>query len=204
MKTINYDILNNPSKFSIILICCSVYQKKDGTSPVMSGGMLEELVEKCPSLPSQIGKAVEQYGGCPAILSHIPNTPIPTKFATFPVTPSNLRAENPDDYVYNRLKGKFKKYSLLPGWALVPRSDMVEFSAIKLAEIIKYYKLETVALPYDLFTFDEEDQEHAERAINIIERVVTDALIIVKRPKENTQGTVQATASSQVYYEDEE
>jgi len=204
MKTINHNILADPTKFDIILIPVSVYQKKNGTSPVMGGGMLEEIVAKCPSLPEQIGKAVEVYGGCPSILSHIPNTPKPTKFATFPVTPSNLRAENPDDYVFNRLKGKFKKYSLIPGWAVAPRSDVVEFSAIKLLEIIRYYKLDVVALPYDMFNFDEEDKEHSDRVLHIIERIITESLLLVKRPKEAVQGTVQTTASSQVYFEEGE
>jgi len=203
MKTINFDILSDPRKFDIILLPVSVYQKKNGTSPVMGGGMLEEIVAKCPSLPTQIGGAVEKYGGCPAILSHIPNTPKPTKFATFPVTPSNLRAENPDDYVFNRLKGSFKKYSLLPGWAIAPRSDMVEFASIKLLEIIRYFKLDTVALPYELFTFDPEDKVHSDRVISIVESIVSEALYIVKRPKEAVQGTVQTTATSQVYYEEE-
>lgn len=203
MKTINFNILANPGKFELILIPCSCYQKKNGKSPIMGESLLDEVVKRCPSLPAQIGKGVEEFGNCPTILSHIPNTPSPTKFATFPVTPSNLRAEEPDKYVFNRLSGKFKKYSLLPGWAVCPRSDMVEFSCIKLVEIIKYYKLTSVALPYDMFTFEDADQKHADRVLGIIGRIVTESLYIVKTPTEAEEGTVQTSvASSQVYFEE--
>jgi len=204
MKQITFNILENPGKFELILLPCSCYQKKDGTSPVMSNSFMEEIVKRCPSLPKQIGKGVETYGNCPSILSHIPNTPGPTKFATFPVTPSNLRAENPDDYVYNRLVGKFKKkYCLLPGWSLLPRSDMVEFACIKLIEIIKYYSLNMVCLPLELFNFDPEDQKDKDRVLGIIGRIVTEGLFITSLPNESEQGTVQTSvATSQVYYEE--
>jgi len=203
MKQINFDILTNPGEFEVILIPCSTYQKKGGDSPVMCGSMLEEIVAKCPSLPSKIGKAVEQYGNCPAILNHIPGTKYPTKFMTFPVSPPALRAEDPDRYVYSRLKGKFKKFSLLPGWTLAPRSDMVEFSSIKMLEIIRYYKLSKVALPYELFTFDEGDKTHRERTIEIVSRIITDALFIVHRPKEKAEGTIiQSVTTSQKYMEE--
>jgi len=205
MKSINFDILSKPGEFELILIPCSCYQKKGGEMPVMKGGLLEEIVSRCPSLPTQIGKAVEQYGNCPAILSHIPGTKHPTKFATFPISPTSLRAENPDDYIFHRLKGRFPKYKLLPGWTLLPRSDMLEFAAIKLAEIIKYYKLTMVALPFELFTLDPEDKKETERILGIIGRIVTEGLYIVHRPEESSQGTVRNNiVTSQVYYEEGE
>jgi len=201
MRHINFDIFSNPSKFDLILLPCTCYQKKDGTVPVMKDSFLEKIVERCPSLTSQIGKGVEAYGNCPSILSHIPKTPKPTKFATFPFSPPALRAEDPDKYVYSRLKGDFKKFSLIPGWALMPRADMVEFSAIKLMEIIKYNKLDAVALPLEMFTFDAEDKQHADRILSIIERTVVESLFIVTQPHDQVQSNL---VSSQVYFEEGE
>ena len=206
VKIINFDILSNPGEFELILLPTSIYQKKNGTVAVMKGGLLEQIVARCPSLPAQMGKGVETYGNCPAILSHIPNTKHPTKFMTFPVSPSTLRAKEPDHHVFHRLKGRFKKYALLPGWCLLPRSDMVEFSSIKLKEIIRYYKLSKVALPFDLFTLGKEEVEkEQDRIMGIISRIVPEGLSLIHHPKENPTGTFRTSvATSEVYFEEGE
>ena len=199
MREITHNILEDPSKFQLILLPCTVYQKKDGTTPVQKSGFFHDLVEKYSFLPASIGKSVEKYGNCPAILESIPNTKFPTKFGTFPVTPTSLRVENPDDVVYSRLKGKFKKYSLLPGWTLLPRSDMVEFSCIKLLEIMKYYKLSQVALPFEMFAFDREDESDYLRTASIIQKFIPDNLYLVFKPRqdENIHGNIVQTTYSE-------
>lgn len=190
MQQINHDILSDPGKFQLILIPCTCYQKRDGTTPVMKNSLFEKIVEKCPSLTQRIGNGVEEFGNCPAILNHIPGTKYPTKFATFPVSPVNLRPKDPDQYVFHRLVGKFNKNSFVPGWALAPRSDMVEFSSIKLVEIMKYYKLHSVALPYELFTFGEDDKKHEERTLNIISRIVHEGLYLTRVGEDQNYGTI--------------
>ena len=203
MREIRHDIYTDPSKFQLVMIPCSCYQKKDGTAPTQKDSYLSKFVEMNPNLLSEIGKGVEEYGNCPAVLSHIEGTPFPTKFATFPVTPTGLRAENPDQYVFQRLQGKFKEYSLLPGWTLVPRSDMVEFSSIKLAEIIKYYKLTKIAIPFELFTLDREDRDDYNRIRNIMEKHLGNEVFIVTKPVESQGGTVHSgMVSSTVEFED--
>ena len=203
MQEIRSNIFTDAGKFDLICLPCSCYQKKDGTVAAPKEGFLQQLVEKCPSLLSEIGKGVEKYGNCPAMLSSIPNTPKPTKFITFPVAPSGFRAENPNDYVFQRLQGKFKEYALLPGWAIVPRSDMVEFSAIKLAEIIKYYKLKKVAVPFEMFTFDREDKDDYTRIRNIMEKYLGEEVFMVTQPQDGEVGTVQSAVTSTVTYEEE-
>jgi hypothetical protein len=203
MREIRHDLINDPGKFELICLPCSCYQKKDGTIPIPKDGFLSQLVEKYPNLPAEMGRGVEKYGNCPAILSAIPNTPLPTKFITLPVSPSNLRAENPDEYVFQRLQGKFKKLSLLPGWTLIPRSDMVEFACIKLREIMHYYKLTKVAIPFEMFTLDREDKDDYARIKNIIEKIVHDDLFMVMRPLEDVQGTVHGgIVQSSVSYDE--
>jgi len=206
MREIRHNILEDPGKFELICLPCSCYQKKDGTIPVQKKErtFFTQLVELYPNLPAEMGKGVEKYGNCPAILSYVPNIKNTTKFTTFPVSPTGMRAEHPDDYVYHRLRGSFKDYALLPGWALIPRSDMVEFAAIKLAEIIKYYKLTKVAIPFEMFTLDREDKDDYTRIKNIIAGHCGEGLYIVSKPSDPSGGTVtNATVQSSVTYEDE-
>lgn len=201
MQEIRFDLISDPSKFELICLPCSCYQKKDGTMPVPKEGFFSDLVKKHPNLPYEIGKGVEKYGNCPAILSAIPQTN--TKFATFPIAPTSLRAEDPDKYVFSRLKGKFKKTALLPGWTLLPRSDMVEFSCIKIQEIIRYYKLTKVAIPFEMFTLEKEDREDYTRIKTLMEKIVKDNIFMVIRPTESEQGTVHGgMVSSSVTYEE--
>ena len=202
MREIRFDLLADPTKFELICLPCSCYQKKDGTIPAPTDGFLSQLAEKVPNLLADIGKQVEKLGNCPSIVSSIPNTG--TKFASFPVAPTSLRAENPDDYVYQRLKGEFKPFSLVPGWAIAPRSDMVEFAAIKLAEIIKYYKLTKVAIPFEMFTLDKEDQNDYTRIRNIMQAKLGDEVFVVSRPLESAEGNISSAVSSSVTYEEEE
>jgi len=205
MQEIRYNILEDPSKFELICIPCSCYQKKDGSIPVQKKEktLFGEFVEAYPNLPTEMGEGVEKYGNCPKILNSIPNLKTTTKFCTFPTSPTSLRAKNPDNYVYHRLKGKFKPYSLLPGWSILPRCDMVEFAAIKLSEIIHYYKLTKVAIPFEMFTFDREDVDHYNTIKNILTKHVKDGLFMVSKPNEPDRGTVHNTAvQSSVTYED--
>jgi len=204
MQEIKHDIIEDPGKFSLIALPCTAYQKKTGEVPVPKEGLLSRLVEKYPNLPMDIGSTVEKYGNCPSIMKTIADMKTPTKFCTFPVSPTSLRVQNPDNYVFRRLIGRFKKpYSLLPGWTLVPRSDMVEFSAIKLAEIMRFYKLSNVAIPFELFTFDREDKDDYTRIKNIICKYIKEGLYLVSRPSESTQGTIISNiARSTVTFEE--
>ena len=204
MKHININLLEDIGKFQLVCLPISVYQKKDGTVPVQKDSLLGKIVEKFPDLPTELGNGVERFGNCPAILSSVPNTPYPTKFITFPTSPSNLRAENPDNYVFKRLQGKFKKHALLPGWSIVPRSDMVEFSSIKLNEIIKFYKLTEVVIPFELFTFDRDDKSDYERVLSIIGKHIKSNIYISHETNQPSTGTEKVNVSSEVSMDDEE
>lgn len=204
MQIVEQDILQTYNQYQLILLPTSVYQKKAGEVAYPRKGLMEKIVERAPTLPTQMGKAVEQYGHCPAILSHIPNTKYPTKFMTFPVTPSNLRVANPDEHVFHRLKGRFKPYSLLPGWMLLPRRDVVEFASIKLKEIMKFYKLDKVALPVGAFQFDEDDKAVEERVLKTITTYISDGLFILYPPKETQEDIISTGATSEVKFEENE
>lgn len=162
MRELRVNILECYDKFQLVSIGVSVYQKKDGTSVVPKEGMMRDIVTKWPDLPKLIGNAVGKYGNCPSIVYSIPQTSKPTKIMSFPITPTSLRVETPEDVVIARLAKRFKPYTLLPGWMLRPRMDMIEFSCIKLAEIIKYYKLTEVALVIDTLGLGEGDEKYYE------------------------------------------
>ncbi len=203
MQEIRHDLVNDPGKFELICVPISCYQKKDGSVPPgPKDGILRELFEKYPNLSAEMGRGIEFYGNCPAILSHIEGTEFPTKFATFPVAPSNLRAENPTSHVFNRLHGRCKNNALLPGWMLVPRTDIVEFAAIKLAEIMKFQHLTKVAIVFEAFTFDREDKNDYNRIKEIISRHVPRNLFMVSKPHDAPTGSIAGSVSSSVSYDD--
>lgn len=204
MQIIEQDILRTYNQYQLILLPTSVFQKKTGEIAFPKKGLMEKIVERAPSLPKQMGQAVEQYGHCPAILSHIPNTKYPTKFMTFPVTPAHLRVANPDEHVFHRLKGRFKEYSLLPGWMLLPRRDVVEFACIKLKEIMKFYKLDKVALPIGVFHFDPEDKHVEDRVLKTISTYISDGLYVLYPPTESKEDIISTGATSEVKFEENE
>jgi len=181
-----------------------MYQKKDGGIPVPKDGILSKFVEKYPDLPQEIGKGVEKFGNCPSIVMTVPNTRFPTKFATFPVAPTSLRAEDPDNYVFQRLKGRFKPYTLLPGWTITPRSDVIEFSSFKLREIIKYYKLTKLVIPFEMFTFDREDKDDYTRVKTIMKKYLGSEVLIATHTRESSQGTITSSVSSSLTMDDDE
>lgn len=162
MKEINVNLIEHLDKFQ--LICCGIscYQKKIGTIVVSPTGFMHDLCEKYPELPILFGKSVGKYGNCPSIVYSVPGTRYPTKLLSFPVTPTSLRSEVADDIVIAKLKGRFKPQSLICGWMLKTRLDMLEFSAIKLIEIINFYKLSEVAIAVESFGLGEGDEDHYE------------------------------------------
>lgn len=163
MKELRVNILECYEKFPLVAIGCSLYQKKDkGEIVVPKEGLMRDIVTKWPELPKLFGSAIGKYGGCPSIVWSIPQTKYPTKIMSFPITPTSLRVETPEDVVIARLAKRFKAYTLLPGWLLRPRMDMIEFSCIKLAEIIRYYKLSDVALVVDTLGLGEGDEKYYE------------------------------------------
>ena len=206
MQEIRCDIFESFDKFELILIPISCYQKKrNGAVPVMSDSLLESFTKQYPSLPEEIGKTIEKFGGCPSIIDSVKtNTRTPTKFATFPIAPPNLRTVNPDEHVFNRLKGRFKPYYLLPGWTLLPRQDMLEFSCIKINEIIRWYKLTKVALPFEGFTFELEDKPCYERVCKMLKKFIIDGLYLIY-PEQKTSSQEQiTTVQSTVTMEEED
>ena len=79
---------------------------------------------------------------------------------------------------------------------------MVEFSAIKLAEIIQYYKLTKVAIPFEMLTLDREDRDDYNRIRNIMQKYLKEEVYMVSQPQDGEQGTVQSAVSSTVTYEE--
>lgn len=202
MQDINFDVLSDPFKFELIVLPCSCYQKKNGEVAYMKEGFIHSLLEKAPTLAHEMAKAVEEMGNCPAILSSIPKSTLPTKFCTFPVSPTSIRAEEPDRYVFSRLKGRFKKNSLLPGWTLLPRSDMVEFSSYKLSELIRYFKLSKVVIQFEAFTLDEDDMKVFERIRKIMEKHLRENIYIAHKPKNDGVGVQSLTSGSTLTMEE--
>jgi hypothetical protein len=161
MRELRVNILEHLDKFQLVCLAVSCYQKKMGEIVVPKEGMMREFVNKFPELPKLFGNSVGKYGNCPGIVYSVPSTKSPTKIMSFPITPTSLRVEDPQTVVIARLAKRFKPFTLLPGWLLRPRLDMVEFSCIKLLEIIKYFKLKEVAVVMDTFGLGEGDEEYS-------------------------------------------
>lgn len=162
MRELRVNLLECYEKFQLICLATSCYQKKNGEIVVPKEGLMRDFVTKFPDLPLIIGKSIGTYGNCPHIAYSIKSSPKPTKIMSFPITPTSLRVEDPQTVVISRLAKRFKPYTLLPGWLLRPRIDMVEFSSIKVAEVIRYYKLTDVAIAIDTFGVGEGDEQYYE------------------------------------------
>jgi hypothetical protein len=161
MQEIRTNILEHYEKFQLIVLANSLYQKKVlGEIVVPKDGIVREFVNKWPDIPKCFGSSVGKYGGCPSIAYTIKESRFPTKILTFPVTPTSLRVENPEEIVVARFAKRFKHFSLLCGWMLRPRLDMIEYSSIKLAEIVKFYKLTSVAFPVESMGLGEGDEKY--------------------------------------------
>jgi len=162
MRELRVNILDCYDKFQLICLGTSCYQKKDGTIVIPKEGIMRDIVTKWPDLPLIFGKSIGKYGNCPNIVYSIPSSAKPTKIMSFPITPTSLRVEDPSVVVLSRLSKRFKPFTLLPGWLLRPRLDMVEFSSIKLAEVIRYFKLTDVAIVVETLGVGEGDEAYYE------------------------------------------
>lgn len=199
MKEINHNLLEDPTKFQLVALGVSTYQKTNGECVVGSHKdiptqtLLYHLSQKMEQLPSMIGKSVEKYGGHPAELFAIKPA---TKFFSFPITPVSIRAEVPDNHVLKRFRGKFKKRKLLPGWMCKPRIDMVEYSAIKLKEIAAWNKLERIAIPFDCFNLYD-DEKFSDVVKNILRKYLDEKFYICYHSFINKTEPSQMVASSE-------
>lgn len=208
MREIRTNILEHVDKFQLVCLGISCYQKKNGESVVPKEGMMREFVNRIPELPLLIGKSVGVYGNCPSIVHTLKGTRYPTKLMSFPITPTSLRVENPEEAVISRLAKRFKPFTLLPGWLLRPRMDMIEFSSIKLIEIIKYYKLSEVAIVIETLGMGEGDEKYAEKVRDLFMRIFGSHPITLvysiasKEEKKSDISEVVQTTTSSSYVED--
>jgi len=188
MQEISVNILEDYENFELICLPCSVYQKK-ASGEIVTGkkGFIHDFAEKFENLPVKIGESITKLGSVPYPCYSIEGSSRPTKIAGFPITPSNLRAEDPDLVVYNRFAGRFKKFSLLAGFFIAPRSDVLEFSCIKLKEIVKYYKLNRVAIPFEGFAFEEGDEKHIDRVRNVLFKHLGDNVYLTNQIEEKIE-----------------
>jgi hypothetical protein len=212
MRELRVNILECYDKFQLVALGCSLYQKKIGEIVIPKEGMMRDIVTKFPDLPKLFGSAIGKYGGCPSIVFSVPKTTKPTKIMSFPITPTSLRVESPEDVVIARLAKRFKPFTLLPGWLLRPRMDMIEFSCIKLAEIIKYYKLTDVALVIDTLGLGEGDEKYYDIVRDMFLRYFGDLPVnlctspdhpkVGAAPNKNTEQEVTQSVIASTYTED--
>ena len=208
MREIQANILECYQNFQLIALGCSLYQKKDkGEIVVPKEGLMREIVTCWPELPRLFGSSIAKFGGCPNIVYSIPNTKFPTKILSFPITPTSLRVETPEEVVISRLAKRFKSFTLLPGWLLRPRLDMIEFSCIKLAEIIKWYRLTEVALVVDTLGLGEGDEKYYDIVRDLFMRYfgllpVTLCSIAKNNKGKEIKNEVISTTTSSTYEED--
>lgn len=160
MREIRANLIECYDKFQLIVLATSCYQKKSGEIVVPKEGLMRDFVTKFPDLPKCFGDSVATYGNSPYIAMTIKASRYPTKIMSFPTTPTSLRVKDPEQVVIARLAKRFKPYTLLPGWLLRPRIDMIEFSCYKLSEVIKWYKLTEVALAVDTMGLGEGDEKY--------------------------------------------
>jgi len=208
MREIQANILECYQNFQLIALGCSLYQKKDkGEIVVPKEGLMREIVTCWPELPRLFGSSIAKFGGCPNIVYSIPNTKFPTKILSFPITPTSLRVETPEEVVISRLAKRFKSFTLLPGWLLRPRLDMIEFSCIKLAEIIKWYRLTEVALVVDTLGLGEGDEKYYDIVRDLFMRYFGSLPVTLCSIAKNNKGKeikneVISTTTSSTYEED--
>jgi hypothetical protein len=209
MREIKTNILENVNKFDLIVLPCSQFLKKDGTICIDKNNkksIVAQLFDKIPTLNTEMGDVVETYGCCPYIFHTIKGTQKPCKLATFPITPSaqSIKAENREKYVLpHLLKGMRGTQTLVPGWMLYPRSDIVEFACRKLEEIIKWYKLSNVVLPWDSFNIPE-NSDHEGRIKNILNKYLPNEVFLVTSQVEQQGERVGMSVTSTVEYEEGE
>jgi len=201
MQEITVDLLEDHQNFELICLPCSLYQKKnDGEIVTGKKGIMFDFCERFEGLNIKIGEGITKFGSVPYPCYTVDGSKIPTKICGFPMTPSNMRAEDPSTIVYNRFKNRFKPFSLLPGFFLAPRSDSLEFSCIKLKEVITYYKLTKVAIPFEGFAFGEGDDRHIDRVKKILYTHLDSNVYLTNPIKE----TIEAPVKSEVKDEDSE
>lgn len=207
MQEIRVNLTECYEKFQLIALASSCYQKKSGEIVVPKDGLMRDFVTKFPDLPMVFGDAVAIYGNCPYIAYTIRASRYPTKIMSFPITPTSLRVKEPEKIVIARLAKRFKPYTLLPGWLLRPRIDMVEFSCYKFAEVIKFYKLENVALAVDTLGLGDGDEKYYELVKDIFMKYLNHLPVsLCYLPKQEAkkiaaQETVQVVSNSS-YVED--
>jgi hypothetical protein len=203
MREIKTNIFENVNKFDLIVLPCSQFLKKDGTICIDRSRktIVSELFEKIPTLNKEMGDVVETYGCCPYIFHTVKGTQKPCKLATFPITPSaqSIKIENREKYILPHLLNG-RKQTLVPGWMLYPRPDIVEFACRKLEEVIKWYKLSHVVLPWDAFNIPE-NSEHEGRIKNILNKYLPNEVFLVTSEPEVERSNVSVTST--VEYEDE-
>ena len=208
MQEIITDVFENINKFDLVVIPCSQFLKKTGDVCIDKknpNSTVAKLFKKIPSLSMEMGNVVETYGSCPFIFHTVLGTTRPCKLATFPTTPSaqSIRPENREKYILPHLvKGMKGSQTLVPGWMMYPRSDIVEFSCIKLAEVIRWYKLRAVVLPWDGFNIPEGDRDQETRIKSILNKYLPNEVFLSTLPKE--EKPTQSMVTSTVEYDDAE
>jgi len=191
MKEINIDMFEDYGKFELICLPCSTFQKRD-TGELISGrrGFTFEFYNKFAGVSREIAIGYQRFGAIPYPCYTIQSTKYPTKICGFPITPPMIRHEDPDYIVYNRFVGKFKKNKMLPGCFIAPRSDVLEFSCIKLREVIKFYKLTSVAIPFEGFWLGEGDERHIDRVKKILFKFLGDDVYLTYQTQEASRGNI--------------
>ena len=220
MKEIRCDIVEDVLKFQLVMFPVSCFLKTKITKPTKyveddakiippgsivypRDGVLAEFVKRIPHFPKILGESIESHGMCPHLSHSMPNSQ--TKLGTFPTTPFVISVKDINAVILSHLRrDHWKPYRKLPGWMFPPRSDMIEFSCIKLMEIIKYYKLQQVAIPFGGFNMHEGDKHHILRVKEIMNKYLGDEVNLCHPLVEEKTGSLRSFGASSTVTIDEE
>lgn len=207
MLTKVLNLVENIGEFDIIALPISTFQKKNGCVTVTEGGIVEDFVKRYPDIPREMGKVVEIYGGCPHDVAAFTMNSRTVKLFTFPITPVTIIAQEPDKIVQTQFIGRFKKGKLVPGFLCKPRLDMVEFSAFKLAQILKWFSMKnnslTCAIPINAFGLVPSDTEDIKALRGILDKYLDNNFYLIMPPKSAEKPLISSVQST-VTYDDED
>lgn len=149
----------------VVLLPTTLYVKNNGCAVIPKEGLMRNIADLMyghfgvPDFEEQFGGCIYKYELTPYPFMSIPQTNPVKKFCTFPINGYNKRVRSPEDLL-PPFRHIFKLHKAVPSWMLVPSIPYIEFSAFKIGQLIKWFKLESVILPTSLLKCESEKKFH--------------------------------------------
>ena len=189
---------NNNLGEGVVLLPTTLYVKNNGCVVVSKSGLLRDIADLMyghygvENFEEQFGYCIHQYELTPYPFMSIPGTNPIRKFCSFPINGYNKRVRSKDEMLqpFQRI---FKMHKSVPSWMLVPSIPYIEFSAYKIGQLIKWFKLNSVLLPTSLLQCESEKKFHF--IIETLAKHVPPQMLYVTDPsarkqEEDPEGTI--------------